>query len=212
MRLTLLSVLCLAAVSRAEDPPAEKPDPAAVLKAELKVRAEKYLDAGIPGVFTSDEKDLKNGRIERAFVVGVSPISTVLGADEGLEIAKERAEESAKTEFVKWLGSKVTVRKTVKNETLLTKEGEEKSDGTANTKELGKRVERRTKEFEETASHLVSGMKVVAVHQMAKEKKLVIVYRWDAATAAAVGKIGDPKSDAKKPLGKIPDKKVIIDD
>jgi hypothetical protein len=136
----------------------------------------------------------------------------VLGVEEGLEIAREKAEESAKAEFVKWLGSKVCVRKTVKNEILLVKEGEEKADG-GTTKEMGKIVERRTKEFQETASSVVRGLKVVAAEQIGKDKKFVMVFRWDSRTsdlAAGVGdKLNKPKVDPKKP---IPDKKVIIDD
>ena len=53
------------------------------------------------------------------FVVGSSPISTTLGVEEGLEIAQERAEESAKSAFVKFLNGKVTVRKTVTSQEAL---------------------------------------------------------------------------------------------
>lgn len=207
MRFTLFPVLLAAGCLTAADSP--KGGEAA--KADLKARAEKYLQAASPGVFFSEEKDAKDGRIERVFIVGVSAISTVLGAEEGLDIARERAEESAKTEFVKWLGSKVSVRKSVTNETLLTIEGEE-SDAGAKTKEFGKRVERRTKEFEETASHLVRGFKPVASFQNGKEKKLVIVYRWDNGVTPAVAKPAEPKAPAKKSVPLIPDRKVIIDE
>lgn len=205
MRLTLFAGLIVSAAVVTADEPAAKPDPAAAAKAEVRARVEKYLDAATPGVFYSDEKDTKDGRVERAFVVGVSAISTALGADEGLEIAKERAEESAKAEFVKWLGSKVTVRKTVNNEILLVKEGVEAADGGVTTKEAGKRVERRTKEFEETASGVVRGLRVAATHQNGKEKKFVIVYRWESKAA-------DSKANDKKSVPSVPDKKTIIDD
>lgn len=169
----------------------DKPDPAAAAKVELKARVEKYLDAATPGVYFSDDKDVREGRIERVFVVGVSPINPALGADDGLEVAKERAEESAKAEFVKWLGSKVTVRKAVTNEVVLPRDGEEGANGGVRAKEVARRVERRTKEFDETASSVVRGLKVVGVQQGGKPRQVVIVYVWDAKTADGAGKVGD---------------------
>ncbi len=46
-----------------------------------------------------------------------------------------------------------------------------------------------TKEFEETASSLVRGLKVVGMEQKANEKIYTVVYRWDARSIVAVGKI-----------------------
>jgi hypothetical protein len=209
-------VLATTLMVSADEP---KPDKAGAdaLKADLKARTEKYMELALPGVFLSDEKDVKDGQVVRLFVVGISTISTTLGLEEGLEIAMERAEESAKTAFVTFLGSKVTVRKNVKNEILLCKDGEETADS-GTTKDLGKKVERRTKEFEESATSIVRGLKVVAKDQIGKEKKLVVVYRWEsklADLAAGVGdKLNNPKIDPKKvdPKKTIPDKKIVIDD
>lgn len=212
-----VALLLLApAVVLADPPPDKKGDPAADARAEVRARIEKYLAAGTPGVFYSEANDTKNGRIVRVFVVGTSPLSAVLGDQEGAEIARERAEESAKAQFVTWLGSKVAVRKTTTSEILLTTEG----DGTA-VKEAGKAVERRTKEFEETASSVVRGLKVAAVHQDAKNKKYVAVYRWEAKAVdgaagasdklnAAPGKPSDPAP--KKPVVGLPDKKIVVDE
>jgi hypothetical protein len=191
-----------------------KPDPA---KDAMRLRIANYLEKCQAGVFYSEEKDLADGRFTRLFIVGTSPISTSLGVEDGLELAREKAEESAKEQFVKFLESKVTVRKTVKNEVLITKEG---TDGGENpgVRENAKKVERRTKEFEETASGLVRGLKVVGSQQFGKEKKFVIVYRWDAKTADAIGRINEPlpkevpkKAEPSKDKT-IPDKKVIIDE
>src|SRR5438067_2209702 len=105
MRCATLLLFAVVGVAMADQP--DKPrqaDPAAEAKAEVRARIEKYLDAATAGVFYSEEKDTtKDGQIVRVFAVGVSPVSAVLGEGEGLEIAKERAEESAKAEFVKWL-------------------------------------------------------------------------------------------------------------
>lgn len=215
-----VALLLLApAVVLADPPPDKTGDPAADARAEVRARVEKYLAAGTSGVFYSEDRDTKDGRIVRVFAVGVSPLSAVLGDEEGAEIARERAEESAKAQFVTWLGSKVTVRKTATSEILLTTEG----DGAA-VKEAGKKVERRTKEFEETASSVVRGLKVAAVHQDVKNKKYVIVYRWDAKAVDGAAEVNeklnspdpkkpeDKKPDPKKPVIGLPDKKIVIDD
>ena len=204
MKIMIVIVLSLLLISPAHSE--EPKEPAKAAKEEMRARIAAYLENGKSGVFYSDEKDVKDAKILRVFIVGTSTISTTLGAEEGLEIAEERAGESAKSEYVKWLGSKVAIRKTVKNEILLTKEstdGEKGGEG----QESAKRVERRTKEFEETASHLVRGLRVVGVQQIAKEKKYIVVYRWDSAPGVAI-------PEPKKPMGGklIQDKKVIIDD
>lgn len=204
-------------------------DDKAAAKEEMKARIAAYLDAAKPGVYYSEEKDTKNGEIIRVFVVGASVISTTLGVEEGLEIAQERAEESGKTAFVTWLGSKVTIRKSVKNEIIMTKEGEENAEGQGTTKEAAKRVERRTKEFDETAAGMVKGLKVVGSDQIGKQKKYVVVYRFDVKALNAIDKLGErlntkPGEEAKKPAEKntpekktapgkeIPSKRTIIDD
>ena len=178
-------------------------------KAERKARIEKYIEAGQAGVFYKEETDVKNGIITQAYIVGTATISSVLGDEEGLELAKEKAEESAKAEFVKWLGSSVTIRKNVKEEILLSKEG---ADG--DVKDVGKKVERRTKEFDETASGIVRGLKLVGVSQSGKEKKMILVYRWEPGftVAKADGSDKPAKWKEAKDGSKIPDKKIIIDD
>ena len=68
------------------------------------------------------------------------------------------------------------------------------------------------------------GLKPVGTVQLGKEKKVVIVYLWEATAADAAAKVGnqlnvppaDPKGGAKpapkKPAPKIPDRKIIIID
>jgi len=122
----LLTGIVWADDEKSKDAPKDK---AAAEKAAMRERVAKYLENGIPGVLYSEDADTKDGRFLRVFVVGTASISTVLGAEEGIEIAQEKAEESAKTLFVTWLGSKVSVQKTTKNELLITKVGEEGGDG-----------------------------------------------------------------------------------
>ena len=137
-------------------------------------------------MFFSETKDTRGGQIVRLFAVGTAPIRTSLGAEDGLELARERAQESAREQLVRFLASKVTVRITARDEVVITKEGGE--DG---QKETGKKVERRTREVEETAAALIRGLRVAGARQAGSEKTYVVVYRWDAKTAdaAAIGAI-----------------------
>ena len=206
------AVMVSAGTGCGEPPVAAVPNTtAAKEKAALKARAAKYLESATPGVRVVDEQDLRDGRYVRVFVVGTATISTVLGPAEGLEIARERAEESAKAEFVKWLGSQVTVRTTSTNEDLIARQGQ-----AGEVTEQGKAVERRTKEYEERASALVRGLRPVAYEQKGTEQKLIIVYRWDARPDPARNKLKG-RLDVKGPGGKsrpgtVPDRKVILDD
>jgi len=162
-------------------------------KEDLKARINQYLEAGKTGVFYSETHDLKDGSIVRLFAVGKATISNALGAEEGLELAQEKAEEAAKSAFVTFLNGKVAVRKSSNNEVILTKEGEE-----GNVRESGKIVEKRTKEFEETAGSIVRGLKVVAVDQRTKEKVYIVVYRWEARAASAAKSVDDELNKPKK--------------
>jgi len=212
----ILSLLAsLPTISRADDKP----------KDDTKARIGVYLENGKTGVFYSETADVKDGEFVKIYIVGRAVIPTSLGADEGLEIAQERAEEVAKTAFVTWLNGKVTVKKTTTSQLIITKEGEEGGKEGDNVREQAKKVEKRTKEFEETATSMVRGLKVVGVEQKAKEKTYTVVYRWDARLIGAVGKVDDklnkpPVPEVKVDLPKaktdpnkaIPDKRIIVDE
>ena len=72
------------------------------------------------------KKDGK-GRLEKVIVVGRARISTVLGAAKGKEMARKKAAQNAKAEFVKWLGEKVEVREKSENEATLFLTGAEEN-------------------------------------------------------------------------------------
>jgi len=61
---------------------------------------------------------------------------------------------------------------------------------------------------------MMRGFKLVHVETKADDKSYTLIYRWEAKTAAAAGRVGE-KSDgtATKPVNKnIKDKKTTIDD
>jgi hypothetical protein len=92
-----------------------------------------------PGVHNIKKDD--KGRVQSLVVVGQSRLSTVLGASKGKELARKKASQSAKAEFVKWLGDKVEVRESQDNEATLFVQGDEGNDKNA-LSEAGKAIEK----------------------------------------------------------------------
>ena len=116
--------------------------------------------------------------------------------------------ESAREQLVRFLASKVTVRITARDEVVITKEG-----GDDGQKETGKKVERRTREVEETAAALIRGLRVAGARQAGSEKTYVVVYRWDAKTTDAAATVGDRMDSRPKAVSpKAGDKQIIVRD
>ena len=245
--ITFATILASGAFARAEEPQTREskssvvtsPSPQAASQSGSSTegassslaRVERYLQAGSAGVFYREGEDTRDGRFLRVYVVGTATISTALGASEGLELARERAGESARAEFITWLGSRVTLRKSVEGEVQLIKEGHEDQAGEGASKETLRKVERRTTVYEETASSLVRGLKWVAGEDHPAEKRYVAVYRWDVTQLEAIkaardelnrdshvadgkGKDGmTGKAKGAMPLNKVlPGRKIIIDE
>src|SRR5262249_10916220 len=131
--------------------------------------------AGGPGVsnVVCDDK----GRIVSALIVGRSRISTVLGASRGREVALQRASLVADAEFVKWLGSKVTVHESDRSETTLFLQGAEGNDGDA-LSESGKSLEKTSAGYRRVSQGLVRGLQLVHREVSASRKELTVVKKW----------------------------------
>lgn len=172
---------------------------------DIQQRVSGYLDQAIPGVFFSESKDTKGGQIIRLFAVGTAPIRASLGSLDGLEMARERAQESAREELVRFLASKVKVRITARDEVVITKEGGE--DG---QKETGKKVETRSREVEETAAALIRGLRVAGARQNGDEKRYVVVYRWEASAADAAVRVADRMTMPPKVVKPVTEKRIVV--
>ena len=134
-----------------------------------------------PGVHNI-KKDGK-GRVQSLVVVGQSRISTVLGAAKGKELARKRAEQSAKAAFVKWLGEAVVVCENAENETTLFLQGEESNDKDA-LSEAGKAVEKSSDTYKSVAAGLVRGLLNCSTPTSnAEDKEYTVVYGWSLANA-----------------------------
>ncbi len=131
------------------------------------------------------KKDGK-GRLEKVIVVGQARISTVLGAAKGKEMARKKAAQNAKAEFVKWLGEKVEVRENSENEATLFLTGAEEN-GKDSLSEAGKAVEKSSDSYKSVAEGLVRGLTVLHtdVNAETEEKTCTLVYGWSAANAKA---------------------------
>ena len=111
-----------------------------------------------PGIHNIKKDD--KGRVQSLILVGQSRISTVLGASKGKEVARKRAEQSAKAAFVKWLGEAVVVCENSANETTIFMTGEESKDKDVMS-EAGKAVEKTSDTYKSVAAGLVRGLTVL---------------------------------------------------
>jgi hypothetical protein len=133
-----------------------------------------------PGIHNIKKDD--KGRVQSLILVGQSRISTVLGATKGKEVARKRAEQSAKAAFMKWLGESVVVRENSTNETTLFLQGEESKDKDA-LSEAGKAVEKTSDTYKSVAAGLVRGLTLLHSELNAEDKEYSVVYGWSLANS-----------------------------
>lgn len=192
-------------------PMAHAEDKIKVSTSDIQKRVESYLNQSLPGVFYSEEKDVSGGRIVRLFAVGTAPIRQSLGEEDGLELAQQQAQIAARAELARFLASKVSVKMTARDEVVITKGGSDAE------KESAKKTERRTQEYEETATAVLRGLKIAGAQQVAGSKRYVVVYRWELKGADAASEIGD-RMDGKpvrRPASTaipLPSKRILVAD
>jgi len=167
-----------AAIASADDKKegAELAEPKA---ASVEEKMDTFVKQG-PGIHNI-KKDGK-GRVQSLIVVGQSRVSTVLGANKGKELARKKAEQSAKAAFVKWLGEAVVICESAENETTLFLQGEEGNDKNA-LSEAGKAVEKSTDTYKSVAAGLVRGLTVLHSDLNAEDKECSVVLGWSLVNA-----------------------------
>jgi YesN/AraC family two-component response regulator len=195
--LTALACAALLAVAalpaNAQDSP-KKDDPEKVIG--------KIIELG-PGVhqIKTDEK----GRLLSCVVVGRATIHTVLGVEQGTEVARQQAQLAAKAEFRKWLQSTVSVREGAESEITVSVEGSKENDQKV-LREGGKVIDRTTRRYELVAEGLVRGLQLLGVDVRDKEMTYSVVYSFRTEVAEAVKKVdSDHEVPFKKEDGKKPD-------
>ena len=135
-----------------------------------------------PGVHNI-KKDSK-GRVQSLVVVGQARISTVLGAAKGKEMARKKAEQSAKAQFVKWVGDSVEVHENQDNEATLFVQGDQGNDKEA-LSEAGKAVEKSSDTYKSVSEGLVRGLQLLHSDLNAEDKEYTVVYGWSFGNAKA---------------------------
>jgi hypothetical protein len=145
----------------------------------------------------------KKGRVQTLIVVGQARISTVLGVAKGKEMARKKAAQSAKAEFVKWLTDKVEVRENTEEEDTLFLVGTEDNDKDA-LSEAGKSLDKRGDSYKAVAEGLVRGLTLLHADMNGDEKECTLVYGWSAANAKAAKHTAtnDPGIDDKPSVAK----------
>jgi hypothetical protein len=167
-------------------PAGAKPAPTPASPVEVIIN--KYVDSGVDGVV--DVRTDKSGAITKVIVVGATPISTVLGAADGLLTARREARLRAAGKFRQFLKEKVSVEEKSETERIVKLESEKGSDLT----ESGKKISKFTDKYETISEGMVKGLQVLGyktVSLNAKEKVYVMVCGWDAVTSKAAGNLAD---------------------
>jgi len=153
-----------------------------------------YADSGVDGVV--DLVKNKNGEITKMVVVGAARITTVLGAADGLQTARNEARLRAVGKFRQFLEEKVTVTETSETERTIKLEG----DGT-DLSESGKKVSKNTEKYKTFSEGMVRGMQLLGyktVKLNEKEKMYVVVMGWSkdlaAKTRALANELDKPRT------------------
>ena len=152
----------------------------------------KFVKLG-PGVYAI--KTDKRGQIKSCIIVGQTGISTALGKEKGLEIARDKASLNVSAEFVKWLKEEVSVYQARDDENIILMEGTGEPDKEA-LKETGKAIERSSTKIESISKGLVRGLQLLHKDISEDGKTLTLVKGWKADMVEATKKVAaDSKSD-----------------
>jgi hypothetical protein len=163
---------------------ASAPTPASPIEAIIN----KYVDSGVDGVV--DVRTDKNGVVTRVVVVGAAPVSTVLGAADGLLTARREARLRAAGKFRQFLKEKVSVEEKSETERIVKLESEKGNDLT----ESGKKISKFSDKYQTVSEGMVKGLQTLGYKTVSlnpKEKVYVMVCGWDAVTSKAVGNLAD---------------------
>ena len=162
-----------------------KSDPAPTSPADAFIN--KYIDSGVDGVV--DIRTDKNGAINRVVVVSAVPLSTVLGAADGLLTARREARLRAAGKFRQFLKEKVSIEEKSETERIVKLESEKSSDLT----ESGKKISKFSDKYQTVSEGMVNGLQTLGFKTVSlnpKEKVYVLVCGWDAETSKAAGDLG----------------------
>ncbi len=158
-----------------------------------------YADSGVDGVV--DIIKNKQGEISKMVVVGAARISTVLGAADGLQTARNEARLRAVGKFRQFLEEKVSVTETSETERTIKLEG----DG-SDLSESGKKISKNTEKYKTFSEGMVRGMQLLGYKTVSlneKEKMYVVVMGWskDLAnkTRALANELDKPRTGGTRP-------------
>jgi hypothetical protein len=185
------------AAASADPRPAYDTAPASAPKSQIDQIIDKYADSGVDGVV--DVQTDKNGVINRVVIVGTSPISTVLGAADGLLTARRDARLRAAGKFRQFLKEKVSIEEKSETERVVKLESKQGSDLT----ESGQKISKNTEKYSTVSEGMVRGLQTLGFKTVSlnpKEKVFVMVCGWDSATSNAVKGL-DKELESDEPKG-----------
>jgi len=195
----LLTLGAAPVVARAQAPAAVEADEIGTAHPSLAKIIDDYAESGVDGVV--DIVKNKQGEITKMVVVGASRISTVLGAADGLQTARNEARLRAVGKFRQFLEEKVSVTETSETERTLKLEG----DG-SDLAESGKKISKTTEKYKTFSEGMVRGMQLLGYKTVKlndKERMYVVVLGWSkdlaAKTRALANDLDKPRSAGAQP-------------
>jgi hypothetical protein len=213
-----------AAYSGAKDPPSPQPAAGASTASTsapntppspIEVIINKYVDSGVDGVV--DVRTDKSGAVSKVVIVSAVPITTVLGAADGLMTARREARLRAAGKFRQFLKEKVNIEEKSESERIVKLESEKGSDLT----ESGKKISKFSDKYQTVSEGMVKGLQTLGYKTVSlnpKEKVYVMVCGWDAATSKAVDNLANEldkdmdKKDSQSKGTESPEERRKLDD
>ncbi len=136
---------------------------------------------GVYNIKTDDE----TGELKSLLVVGSSPVSTVLGAARGKDLARRKASLVCDAAFAKWCQTNLEYTETADDDTIITVKGSgDEEDGEVS--EEGKQNESQKRQITAFAKKAISGLQVVYTKMDADGKEFTVVKAFSMKSVKAV--------------------------
>jgi hypothetical protein len=156
-------------------------------------------------------------KVSKVVIVSAVPITTVLGAADGLMTARREARLRAAGKFRQFLKEKVNIEEKSESERIVKLESEKGSDLT----ESGKKISKFSDKYQTVSEGMVKGLQTLGYKTVSlnpKEKVYVMVCGWDAATSKAVDNLANEldkdmdKKDSQSKGTESPEERRKLDD
>ena len=140
-----------------------------------------------PGVYRV-KTDEETGELQSLLVVGSAPVSTVLGAARGKDLARRKALLVCDSEFAKWCSTNLEYTEDSEEGAIFSVKGSEDDEGDSLSEE-GKSSEEQKRKISAFAKKAISGLQVVYTKMNADDKEFIVVKAFSMKSVKAVKEV-----------------------